>query len=230
LKDSRIKYYSTNLKSPEVTFSQALLKGIAPDGGLYLPDSFPELNREQLESFRDKEYSELAYIILKNIIGKDIDNKDLMNLCNDAYDFEVPLEKVCDRKYIMRLDQGPTASFKDFAARMMSRLMQHYLSINNQHLTILTATSGDTGSAVANAFYGLKNINVIILFPGDEVTLMQRKQMTTLQNNIKVIAVDGKFDDCQRMVKKAFLDPALSHLALSFPQWQKEMQDVEDQN
>jgi len=215
LKDSRIKYYSTNLKSPEVTFSQALLKGIAPDGGLYLPDSFPELNREQLESFRDKEYSELAYIILKNIIGKDIDNKDLMNLCNDAYDFEVPLEKVCDRKYIMRLDQGPTASFKDFAARMMSRLMQHYLSINNQHLTILTATSGDTGSAVANAFYGLKNINVIILFPGDEVTLMQRKQMTTLQNNIKVIAVDGKFDDCQRMVKKAFLDPALSHLALS---------------
>jgi len=115
----------------------------------------------------------------------------------------------------MRLDQGPTASFKDFAARMMSRLMQYYLSLNNQHLTILTATSGDTGSAVANAFYGLKNINAIILFPEKEVTLMQRKQMTTLQNNISVIAIDGKFDDCQKLVKTAFLDPVLSAISLT---------------
>jgi threonine synthase len=115
----------------------------------------------------------------------------------------------------MRLDQGPTASFKDFAARMMSRLMQYFLSINNQRLTILTATSGDTGSAVANAFYGLKNINVIILYPAGEVTEMQRKQMTTLKDNIRVIAIDGKFDDCQRLVKMAFLDRELSHLPLS---------------
>ena len=115
----------------------------------------------------------------------------------------------------MRLDQGPTASFKDFAARMMSRLMNYYLAINNQHLTILTATSGDTGSAVANAFYGLENINVIILFPDNEVTLMQRKQMTTLQKNIMVVAVDGKFDDCQKLVKQAFLDPSLSQIPLS---------------
>jgi threonine synthase len=115
----------------------------------------------------------------------------------------------------MRLDQGPTASFKDFAARMMSRLMQYYLSLNNQHLTILTATSGDTGSAVANAFYGLKNINAIILFPEKEVTMMQRKQMTTLQNNIKIIALDGKFDDCQKLVKLAFLDPELSSVPLT---------------
>ena len=133
----------------------------------------------------------------------------------DAYNFDVPLEKVSDRKYIMRLDQGPTASFKDFAARMMSRLMQYFLSVNDQHLTILTATSGDTGSAVASAFYGLQNIKVIILFPDREVTLMQRKQMTTLQKNINVIAVDGKFDDCQQLVKKAFLDPSLAHLPLS---------------
>jgi threonine synthase len=115
----------------------------------------------------------------------------------------------------MRLDHGPTASFKDFAARMMSRLMQYFLSINNQHLTILTATSGDTGSAVANAFFGLNNINVIILYPADEVTLMQRKQMTTLQKNIRVVAINGKFDDCQRLVKKAFLDPSLSKINLS---------------
>ena len=115
----------------------------------------------------------------------------------------------------MRLDQGPTASFKDFAARMMSRLMQHFLSLSNRHLTILTATSGDTGSAVANAFYGLKNINVIILFPAKEVTAMQRKQMTTLDGNISVISLDGKFDDCQRLVKKAFTDPTLSGVPLS---------------
>jgi threonine synthase len=210
-----LKYYSTNHNSPEVTFKEALLRGLAPDGGLYLPDSFPLFSRKQLESFSGNDYHEIAFIVLNKIIGKEINKQDLQNLCLDAYNFEVPLEKVCNRKYIMRLDQGPTASFKDFAARMMSRLMQHYLALNDQHLTILTATSGDTGSAVASAFYGLKNISVIILFPGDEVTSMQRKQMTTLQNNIKVIAINGKFDDCQRLVKKAFLDPSLSHISLS---------------
>jgi threonine synthase len=215
LKVNSIKYYSTNLIAPKTTFSKALLKGIAPDGGLYLPDSFPVLSKDQLESFSGKEYPEIAYIILSSILGDEINKKDLLNLCLDAYNFEVPLEKVCDRKYILRLDHGPTASFKDFAARMMSRLMQYYLSINNQHLTILTATSGDTGSAVANAFVGLKNINVIILFPNDEVTLTQRKQMTTLNKNIRVIAIDGKFDDCQGLVKKAFADPSLSHISLS---------------
>lgn len=214
LNDTQI-YYSTNLRSPEATFREALLKGLAPDGGLYMPVSFPPLTHDELRSFSAKEYYEIAFIILNKIIGNEINKQDLLNICLDAYNFELPLEKVTDRKYIMRLDQGPTASFKDFAARMMSRLMQYYLALNNQHLTILTATSGDTGSAVASAFYGLKNINVIILFPGNEVTLMQRKQMTTLQNNIRVIAIDGKFDDCQRLVKKAFLDPSLSHIPLS---------------
>jgi threonine synthase len=201
--------------SPEITFREALLKGLAPDGGLYFPNSFPSISLKELESFSGKEYHEIAFIILYNLIGNEIDKNDLQNICREAYNFEVPLEKVCDRKYILRLDQGPTASFKDFAARMMSRLMQHFLALNNQHLTVLTATSGDTGSAVASAFYGLKNINVIILFPKNEVTFMQRKQMTTLQNNISVIAVDGKFDDCQRLVKRAFLDPSLSGISLS---------------
>ena len=215
MKSETLKYYSTNLKSPEVTFQEALLKGLAPDGGLYLPISFPLLSGEELESFSGNDYHEIAFIILNKIIGREINYQDLKNLCYEAYTFDVPLEKVYDRKYILRLDNGPTASFKDFAARVMSRLMQYYLSLNNQHLTILTATSGDTGSAVASAFYGLKNINVIILFPEAEVTVMQRKQMTTLQNNIKVIAIDGKFDDCQRLVKRAFLDPSLSQILLS---------------
>ena len=215
MKKNPIKYYSTNLKSPEVSFGEALMRGLAPDGGLYLPVSLPSVSQSELGSFSGKAYHEIASIVLNNLIGSEIDKEELARLCADAYNFELPLEKVYDRKYIMRLDQGPTASFKDFAARMMSRLMQHYLSLNNRHLTILTATSGDTGSAVASAFYGLSNINAIILFPANEVTLMQRKQMTTLQNNINVIAVDGKFDDCQRLVKMAFLDPALSEISLT---------------
>jgi threonine synthase len=215
VKNSQLKYYSTNRRSPEVSFREALLKGLASDGGLFLPVSFPVISQDELRGFAGKEYHHIALEVLDRIIGSEINREELADLCRDSYNFDIPLEKVYDRRYIMRLDQGPTASFKDFAARMMSRLMQYYLALDNQHLTILTATSGDTGSAVASAFYGLKNINVIILFPGDEVTLMQRKQMTTLQNNIRVIAIDGKFDDCQKLVKKAFLDPALSHIGLS---------------
>jgi threonine synthase len=213
--NNTIKYYSTNRKSPGVSFQEALLKGLAPDGGLYMPGSFPSLSSAELEEFSGMEYNEIAFNILNKLIGNEISKDKLKKLCRDAYNFNVPLERVCDRKYIMRLDQGPTASFKDFAARMMSRLMQHYLSVTDKHLTILTATSGDTGSAVASAFYGLKNINVIILFPGKEVTLMQRKQMTTLNDNIRVIAIDGKFDDCQSLVKKAFRDPSLLQIPLS---------------
>jgi threonine synthase len=208
-------YYSTNLVTHGSSFREALLKGLAPDGGLFLPVSFSSLHIGEMEKLSGKEYYEIAFSILNRIIGNEINEEDLLELCRDAYYFDIPLEKVYDRKYIMRLDQGPTASFKDFAARMMSRLMQYYLAIDNKHLTILTATSGDTGSAVANAFYGLKNINVIILFPGNEVTDMQRKQMTTIEDNIKVIAINGKFDDCQRLVKNAFIDQSLSHIPLS---------------
>jgi threonine synthase len=215
LKSQPIKYYSTNLKSPEVSFREALLGGLAPDGGLYLPSSFPTFSSGELGSFPCKEYHELAFSVLDKIIGGEIETGVLSGICADAYNFNVPLEKVYGRTYIMRLDQGPTASFKDFAARIMSRLMQYFLSLNNQHLTILTATSGDTGSAVASSFYGLDNINAVILFPADEVSPMQRKQMTTLKKNIKVIAVKGKFDDCQRLVKMAFMDKALSEIPLT---------------
>jgi len=215
VKEKLIKYYSTNRKSPEATFQEALLKGLAPDGGLYLPDTIPLIPDKELCALSDLKYDEIAFSVLNKLIGKEIDSDKLQMICTDAYNFSIPIENVINRRYILRLDQGPTASFKDFAARMMSRLMQHFLSENNQHLTILTATSGDTGSAVASAFYGLKNINVIILFPENEVTAMQRKQMTTLHDNIKVIAIDGKFDDCQSLVKRAFRDPALSHIPLS---------------
>ena len=210
-----IKYYSTNLRAPEVSFREALLRGIAPDGGLYMPGSIPVLTRDEIESFARKKYHEIAFQILHKFLENEIGDKDLMTLCRDAYNFEVPLEHVTGNCYILRLDQGPTASFKDFAARMMARLMNHFILSEQKHYTILTATSGDTGSAVASAFHGLKNIDVIILFPRDEVSDTQRKQMTTLKGNIRVIAINGKFDDCQRIVKQAFADKGLADLSLS---------------
>lgn len=208
-------YYSTNQKSPKVTFREALLKGLAPDGGLYLPEKLPVLSGYELEDLPKKEYALLAGELLYRLIGSDISKEDLISICKEVYNFGIPLEHVEGKSYILHLDQGPTASFKDFAALMMGRLMQYYLTGENRYINILTATSGDTGSAVANAFYGLKNIRAIILFPANEVTDLQRKQMTTFNNNISVIAVDGKFDDCQKLVKKAFMDPELSEMNLS---------------
>ncbi len=208
-------YYSTNGRAPEVPFKEALLKGLAPDNGLYLPRNLPVITADDLNSFRGMDYPRLAASILNRFTHEDIGFDLLSGMCHDIYTFDVPVEKVVERKYILRLDRGPTASFKDFAALLMGRLMQHFLKLEKRHITILTATSGDTGSAVANAFYGLDNINVVILFPFDEVSEMQRKQMTTLKKNVRVYALDGKFDDCQRLVKEAFMDPALSDRNLS---------------
>jgi threonine synthase len=208
-------YYSTNFKAPAVSFREALLGGLAPDKGLYLPVVIPEIPDKILRTLPDMDYASIANEILRLLLPDDIDYLTLKNLCNDAYNFAVPLENVYERKYILRLDHGPTASFKDFAARVMGRLMQYYLIRENKRLVILTATSGDTGSAVANAFYGLHNIKVVILYPEKEVSAMQRKQMTTLKNNINVISIKGKFDDCQLMVKQAFSDPALAAIPLS---------------
>lgn len=211
----QIPYYSTNHHSPEVSFREALLQGQAPDKGLYLPVEIPRLSPEVIYSFINKPYYEIAFEVSRLFLQGEIPEDKLKEIAIDAYNYVVPLEPVYERKYILRLDQGPTASFKDFAARMMGRLMQYYLTLENRSLLILTATSGDTGSAIANAFYGLDNIKVVVLFPETEVTNRQRKQMTTLGNNVEVIAVEGKFDDCQALVKEAFADPGLFHLNLS---------------
>ena len=212
---SGIKYYSTNLKSEKISFREALIKGLAPDSGLYMPESIPQLSQEELASFAEKEYYEIAFTVINKFLNTEIPAAELMSIIKDAYNFEVPLENVYNRNYIMRLDQGPTASFKDFAARLMGRLMQYYLQKENRKMLILTATSGDTGSAIASAFYGLENIKVLILFPEKEVTDRQRKQMTTLDKNISVLSLDGKFDDCQALVKQAFADSELDYLDLS---------------
>ena len=211
----KISFYSTNLKSINLHFHEALLKGQAPDKGLYMPVDIPTISVDKILEMKSMEYFEIANIIigcfLKGVIPEDI----LAALVKDAYDYDVPLEHVYNRKYVMRLDQGPTASFKDFAGRMMGRLMDYYVSSRNENLLILTATSGDTGSAIANAFYGFDKIKVVVLFPENEVTPRQRKQMTTLGKNIQIIGLDAKFDDCQALVKQAFADPELDYLSLS---------------
>ena len=213
--ETPILFYSTNHNAKPLTFSEALLQGLAPDKGLYMPEHIPVLIPKEIEHFTGKEYYEIAFEISRKYLAGQITDDDLMEIVKDAYDYDVPLEPVYERKYILRLDQGPTASFKDFAARMMGRLMQYYLKKEQKRLLILTATSGDTGSAVASAFYGLDNINTVILFPESEVTDRQRKQMTTLGKNVHVLALDAKFDDCQALVKQAFTDPDLFSLNLS---------------
>ena len=210
-----IKYYSTNNSTPLVSFKEALIQGLAPDKGLFMPVKIPTFLPKEISAMKKKEYWEIAFTITKKFLQDEVPEEELERICKEAYDFDVPLEKVFEKKYLMRLDRGPTASFKDFAARMMSRLIQFFLKQEGKSLTILTATSGDTGSAVANAFFGLENIKIVVLFPKDEVSDRQRKQMTTLGNNVRAIAVDGKFDDCQKLVKQAFVDKKLTKLNLS---------------
>ena len=209
---SQIKYFSTNHKAAEVTFGEALLKGLAPDKGLFMPNAIPSFSPQELNSLKGNQYYEIAAKVFSKFLGDEVPMADLLAMTKDAYNFAVPLEQVVDRKYVMRLDQGPTASFKDFAGRMMGRMMQYYLKQKNENKLILNATSGDTGSAMAHAFYGLNNIQIAVLFPKNEVSERQRKQMTTLQKNVQIIAIDGKFDDAQAMVKQAFSDPDLACL------------------
>ncbi len=209
---AQIKYFSTNHKAAEVTFGEALLKGLAPDKGLFMPKAIPTFSKDELNALKGKQYYEIAATVFSKFLGDEVPMADLLAMTKDAYNFDVPLEHVADRKYVMRLDQGPTASFKDFAGRMMGRMMQYFLKRQNVNKLILTATSGDTGSAMAHAFYGLNNIQIAVLFPEKEVSDRQRKQMTTLQKNVQIIAIDGKFDDAQAMVKQAFSDPDLECL------------------
>src|SRR3989338_4105043 len=171
----KIMFRSTNRTAPLVGFKEALMKGQSPDYGLYMPVEMPRLGKDFFESLKGKPYWELAYEIVKQFVDE-IPAEKLKELVKDAYKFDVPLEKITDSLYLMRLDHGPTASFKDFAAMLMARLMGYFAKKENKKLTVLVATSGDTGGAVANAFYGLENINVVVLFPEKEGTGRQRKK------------------------------------------------------
>ncbi|HQH40709.1 MAG TPA: pyridoxal-phosphate dependent enzyme, partial [Bacteroidales bacterium] len=205
-------YFSTNLSAPKVSFEEALLRGLAPDKGLYMPEHIPTIDEQQQAAFHGMAYYEIAAHVLSAFLGETIPFADLTAMCRDAYTFDVPLEPAGDNLFILRLDQGPTASFKDFAARLMARMMNYFMAKEKRHLVILTATSGDTGSAVANAFYGLEHIDVVVLFPLREVSEVQRRQMTTLHGNVHIAGIDGKFDHCQALVKQAFTDKDLARI------------------
>jgi len=212
---SAILFHSTNGQSPAVNLRAALMQGQAPDRGLYFPATIPQLSRAEMAAFATLPYHEIAFRVLSKYTDGIIPPDDLAKMCQEAYNFPVPLEVINFRTFLMRLDQGPTASFKDFAAQMMGRMFGRFLREDGKQLTILTATSGDTGSAVAHAFHKIPGIRVIVLFPSTEVSESQRKLMTTLKDNVRTVAVDGKFDDCQAMVKQAFADPDLKHISLS---------------
>ncbi|HPP67451.1 MAG TPA: threonine synthase, partial [bacterium] len=192
-------------------FKEALLIGQAPDYGLYVPVLIPKISNEKIKEFGNMPYYGIAFEIMKGYVSEEEIPADVLyQLCKQAYNFPVPIKKVPPDFFLLYLTKGPTASFKDFAARLMARMMNYIASKENKNLTILVATSGDTGGAVADAFFGLDNIEVVILFPEKEITERQRKQMTTLGGNICAIALQGTFDDCQAMVKRAFNDPALN--------------------
>jgi len=208
-------FHSTNGQSPAVNLRAALLAGLAPDRGLYLPETFPKLTPAEIAAFARLPYHEIAFRVLSKFTEGVIPRDELAAMCHSAYNFPVPLEIIHVRVFLMRLDQGPTASFKDFAAQMMARMFGRFLREDNRQITILTATSGDTGAAVAHAFHNIPGVKVVVLFPLAEVSESQRKLMTTLKDNVRTIAIDGKFDDCQAMVKRAFADPDLKQLPLS---------------
>ncbi|MBW2650776.1 MAG: threonine synthase [Deltaproteobacteria bacterium] len=219
--ENRILYYSTNRNldnisgivpfKGKVTFREALLQGQAPDEGLYMPDRIPRISCEDVILLKDKPYAEAAMLVTGAFLDSEIDAGILRKIIEDSYPFTIPLQKVFDSKYIMRLDRGPTASFKDFAARMMARLMGHFRD-RDKRLNVLVATSGDTGSAVGDAFKGVEGVDVNILYPRDEVSERQKRQLDTIGGNVRSLSIDGKFDDCQDLVKQAFSDPSLEYL------------------
>ncbi len=202
----KILFRSTNRQSEPATFRHAILKGQAPDYGLYMPVKIPQIPLENIKKFAEKPYYEVAFEVIQPFVQDEIPETELLELCKQAYNFPVPVEKIDENLYLLYLDRGPTASFKDFAARLMARMMNYFASKQDVKITVLVATSGDTGGAVADAFSGLLNVDVFVLFPLEEITERQRRQMTTPGKNIHAIAVKGTFDDCKALVKRALND------------------------
>ena len=191
-----------------------MFHGLAPDGGLYMPETIPHLGTDFFKS--DLSYPELAVGMIHPFTKDDLTHAQLTDICELAFDFPLRIKELNETDSVLELFHGPTFAFKDFAARFMARTMSHFLENENNEITILVATSGDTGSAVANGFFNVEGINVIILYPSPRVSAIQEKQLTTLGGNITALEIDGSFDDCQRMVKAAFQDIDLrSRLSLS---------------
>lgn len=203
-----MKYYSTRDKERMSPFSlkDAAFAGLAPDGGLFIPESVPQVDMAEVERLADLSYADMATYLARTIFD-DIPAEDMERLVRDAYDFPIKLNSFAEGLYNLELFHGPTYAFKDFGARFMGRMLG-YLN-DGEPITILAATSGDTGSAVAHGFYGVDNVRVVVLFPDGKVSPLQEAQMTTLGGNIFPLKVSGNFDDCQRLVKSMFQDKDL---------------------
>jgi threonine synthase len=202
-----MKWISTRRNSPPVPFIDALFAGTAPDGGLYFPERFDPLPPRALERLRSADLVTVGTDVGTHLLGGDISEQDMGRLVRDALDFPIPVVQVTDRVWVLELFHGPTLAFKDVGARVQARLLHHFT--DGTPLTILVATSGDTGSAVAQAFHGVPDSRVFVLYPEGQVTDVQEAQMASLGDNITAVAVRGTFDDCQRLVKQAFGDDEL---------------------
>lgn len=206
-----MRLYSTNRKAAEVSLKEAIFRGLPEDNGLYMPTVIPRLPDSFFREIDRLSFQEIALNVTQSLIGEDIPEKDLKKIIQDVFTFDAPVQPVLGNIYVLELFHGPSLAFKDFGARFMARIMAYFLSQdNNKEITILVATSGDTGSAVAQGFLNMPGIQVVILYPSGKVSEIQEKQLTTLGNNITALEVKGTFDDCQRMVKEAFLDSDLN--------------------
>jgi len=203
-------YYSTNKNSEKVNFREATIKGQAPDKGLYFPERVPVLSKEFLASFKQKSKAQIALEVIRPYVGDTIAEADLFQICEHTVSFDFPLVKVTDNISSLELFHGPTLAFKDVGARFMSRCLGYFSKTDSRKVTVLVATSGDTGSAVANGFLGVEGVDVVILYPSGKVSKIQELQLTTLGQNITALEVQGTFDDCQQMVKQAFADAELN--------------------
>ena len=203
-----MKFVSVGKKSPPVSFREALFSGIAPDGGLYVPEYLPALPRSFSDHLRDYSLQQFAREVLSSFIGE-IPATDLDQIIGKALSFPIPLVKLEDDLFLLELFHGPTLAFKDVGARFMAETMSYFLAQSHRKVTILVATSGDTGSAVAHGFHNVPNTEVLILYPSGRISRLQEQQMTTLGGNIRAIEVQGTFDDCQRLVKQALTDPEI---------------------
>lgn len=211
-----MNYKSLNNNAPSVSFKQAVINGLAPDKGLYFPEKITPLDVSFFENIETLSKEEIAYQVIKQFTGNDIPEKELKEIVAETIAFDFPIIKVTEKIYCLELYHGPTLAFKDVGARFMARCLAYFNSNNtSHHNTILVATSGDTGGAVADGFLNVKGVDVVILYPEGKVSDIQERQLTTLGQNIKAIAVDGVFDDCQAMVKEAFLDDDLKHKNLT---------------
>lgn len=205
-----MQLYSTNNHRHIVSLREAVLHSLPPDNGLYMPVQLPRLPEAFFQKLPQLSFNDIAFAVSRNLIGEEIPEQDLRELIDSAFDFTAPLVPLSDRLHILELFHGPSLAFKDFGARFMSRLMSYFNRNETQPLRILVATSGDTGGAVAAGFHGAPGIEVVILYPSGKVSPLQEKQLTTWGDNIRAIEVEGVFDDCQRLVKQAFLDPELN--------------------